>query len=282
MLRYGVVKLRRLDVTVAACVVGAALVGARTARAQGAVSDCPPEDWFCAEGPGDAIAPEPEQPPDAPEEAESAPSATPNASGGEAPPPGMLPRRMDLTTGAPDGGIDNPEDEPLSPWSVNLRLQGVAIGSGRHHRGTGLAGIGVSLRYAFRPSVALDLGLDAFGGIDYNGYDRSETSLSISALWYLNPDRAIRTYVLGGLHGSTAQVDVAGNDQDWTYVGAHAGLGLDFSITERVSLNVDVLGFIRGRTDSRAERQPEFTDGFGNLTNTSGGGVFRGGISLYW
>jgi hypothetical protein len=43
-----------------------------------------------------------------------------------------------------------------------------------------------------------------------------------------------------------------------------------------------MLGFLRGRTDSRAERQPEFTDGFGNLTNTSGGGVFRGGLSLFW
>ncbi|MEO8179626.1 MAG: outer membrane beta-barrel protein [Deltaproteobacteria bacterium] len=271
-------KLRRLNVMVVVGVVGAALAGARTAAAREAASDCLPEDWFCDDDDaGDLRAPEPESSPDAPEEAPSAPGAA-------RPPPGMLPGKMDLTTSSPDAGLDDQEEagEALSPWSVNLRLAGVALGSGRRHRDTGLGGVGVSLRYALRPNVDLDLGLDAFGGIDYNGYDRSETSLSVSALWYLNPDRAIRTYLLGGLHASAAQVDVAGDDQDWTYVGAHAGLGLDFAVSERVSLNVDMLGFIRGRTDSRAERQPEFTDGFGNLTNTSGGGVFRGGVSLYW
>ena len=275
MLRYAVVKLRRWDVMVAVCVVGAAVATTRTAAGREAPSDCPPEDWFCDDA-GDVRAPEPEPPPDAPEEAPSVPGAT-------RPPPGMLPRKMDLTTSRPDAGLDDQEgEEALSPWSMHLRLAGVVLGSGRRHRDTGLGGVGVSLRYALRPSVALDLGLDAFGGIDYNGYDRSETSLSVSALWYLNPDRAIRTYLLGGLHASAAQVDVAGDDQDWTYVGAHAGLGLDFAVSERVALNVDMLGFIRGRTDSRAERQPEFSDGFGNLTNTSGGGVLRGGVSLYW
>jgi len=279
LLGYAVVKLRRWDVMVAVCLVGAALAGARSARAREAPGDCSPEDWFCDDDDdaGDLRAPQPpESSPDAPEPAPSDPGAAP-------PPPGMLPGKMDLTTSSPDVGLDDQQEElTLSPWSVNLRLAGVALGSGRRHRDTGLGGVGVSLRYALRPSIALDLGLDTFGGIDYNGYDRSETSLSVSALWYLNPDRAIRTYLLGGLHASAAQVDVAGDDQDWTYVGAHAGLGLDFSVSERVSLNVDMLGFIRGRTDARAERQPEFTDGFGNLTNTSGGGLFRGGVSLYW
>jgi hypothetical protein len=276
LLGYVLVKLRRLEVMVAVCVVGAAATATRAAVARDAASDCAPEDWFCDDDARDSrAAPEPEpSPPDAPEEG---PSASPTA-----PPPGMLPGKMDLTTSAPDAGLEDAAAAPLSPWSVNLRLQGVALGSSRRNRDVGLGGLGVSLRYALRPSVALDLGLDAFGGVDYNGYDRSETSLSVSALWYLNPDREIRTYLLGGLHVSGAQVDVAGDDQDWTYVGAHAGLGLDFVVNERVSLNVDVLGFIRGRTDSRAERQPEFSDGFGNLTNTSGGGVFRGGISLSW
>jgi opacity protein-like surface antigen len=281
LLRYGVVKLCRWDVRVAVCLVGAALARTGTAVARDATGDCPPEDWFCDDDPGDTSASEPEPSADAPEQDPSVPSGSPYAPGAAPPSPGMLPK-MDLTTGAPDGGGQSQEEGPRSPWSVNLRVQGVTLGSGRSHRDAGLGGVGISLRYAFRPSVALDLGLDAFGGIDYNGYDRSETSLSASALWYLNPDRQIRTYLLGGLHASTAQVDVAGDDQDWTYVGAHAGLGLDFAITERVSLNVDILGFIRGRTDSRAKRQPEFTDGFGNLTNTSGGGVFRGGVSLYW
>ena len=185
----------------------------------------------------------------------------------------MLPeKQIQLTAPVSEqGGADEEEDVVLGPWSVNLRLQGVALEASPHHRDTGLGGLGASLRYALLPSVALDLGLDSFGGSDYNGYDRTETSLSLSALLYLNPQRAVRTYLLGGLNASAAHVDVAGDEQDWSYVGAQAGLGLDFVVSQRVSLNVDMLGFIRGRTDSRAEREAEFNDGHGNLTNTSGG-----------
>lgn len=283
LLRCTVVKLRRPGIAFAVCAVAATVAGSRAAVAQDAPADCSPEDWFCDDGEdrgrAPELAPQPELPAEAPE---ARPAPTSPGAPAEPPPPGMLPGKMDLTTGVPDGGWQGEGDEALSPWSVSLRLEGMALGSGQHHRDTGLGGLGISLRYALRPSVALDLGVDSFAGTDYNGYDRSETSLSISALWFLNPDRAIRTYVLAGLHASAAQVDVAGEDQDWSYIGAHAGLGLDFAISERVSLNVDAVGFVRGRTDSRASREPEFSDGSGNLSNTSGGGVFRAGVSLYW
>lgn len=167
-----------------------------------------------------------------------------------------------------------------SPWSVTLRLQGVVLGSSDNDAAMG--GIGASLRYALDPHVVLDLGFDSFGGTDYNGHDRNESSLATSVLVFLNPDKAIRTYVLVGGHLSAAQVDVFGDLQNWMYLGAHAGLGLDFPVHERVSLAIDLLGFLRGRTDTRAEREPEFTDGFGNLTNTSGGGLLRAGVTLYW
>jgi opacity protein-like surface antigen len=196
----------------------------------------------------------------------------------------MLPEpQIRLATPAPERGSAAEEEQlVLTPWSVNLRLQGIALEASPHHRDTGLGGLGASLRYALAPSVSLDLGFDSFSGSDYNGYDRSENSLSLSALLYLNPQRLVRTYLLGGLNASVAHVDVAGDGQEWAYVGAQAGLGLDFVVSQRVSLNVDMLGFLRGRTDSRAEREPEFNDGHGNLSNTSGGGLFRGGVSIYW
>lgn len=168
----------------------------------------------------------------------------------------------------------------VSPWSVTLRLQGVMLGSSDNDAAMG--GIGASLRYALNHHFVLDFGFDSFGGTDYNGHDRNESSLATSVLVYLNPERAIRTYVLTGLHVSSAQVDVFGDSQSWSYVGGHAGLGLDFLVHERVSVAIDLLGFLRGRTDSRAKREPEFTDGFGNLTNTSGGGLLRAGVTLYW
>lgn len=250
--------------------------------ARDAPADCAPEDWFCEEAPSapPELAPPPELPP-SPAEAGQPNGNQPAAP--TPPPPGMLPENeIHLTPPMSEQGMDDEEEVVLSPWSVNLRLQGIALEASPHHRNTGLGGLGASLRYALLPSVALDLGFDAFGGSDYNGYDRSETSLSLSALLYLNPQRVVRTYLLGGLNASAAHVDAAGDEQDWTYVGAQAGLGLDFVVSQRVSLNVDMLGFIRGRTDSRAAGEPEFNDGHGNLSNTSGGGLFRGGVSLYW
>ena len=196
----------------------------------------------------------------------------------------MLPENeIDLTPPMSEQGIDE-EEVVLSPWSVNLRLQGIALEASPHHRNTGLGGLGASLRYAPPPSVALDLGFDSFGGSDYNGYDRSETSLSLSALLYLNPQRVIRTYLLGGFNASVAHVDVAGDEQDWTYVGAQAGLGLDFVVSQRVSLKSPLYVGLHPwfALDSRAAGEPEFSDGHGNLSNTSGGGLFRGGVSLYW
>jgi hypothetical protein len=163
---------------------------------------------------------------------------------------------------------------------VSLRLQGVTLGSTDNDAAMG--GVGASLRFALHRHVVLDLGFDSVGGTDYNGHDRSESALATSVLVYFNPDKAIRTYVLAGLNASAARVDVFGDQQDWAYVGAHAGLGLDFPVHDRVSLAIDLVGFLRGRTDSRAAREPEFTDGLGNSSNTSGGGLFRGSVVLYW
>jgi hypothetical protein len=119
-------------------------------------------------------------------------------------------------------------------------------------------------------------------GTDYNGYDRNEYTLSLSSLVYFNPEQLIRTYVIAGLNTTAARVDVGGDGQSWGYFGGHAGLGLDFAVDRRVALTVDLLAFIRGRTDDRAAREPEFVDGVGRVSNTSGGGLLRGGLSLFW
>jgi len=71
--------------------------------------------------------------------------------------------------------------------------------------------------------------------------------------------------------------------RSYSYFGGQLGAGLEFRVTRRVSLNLDLVGFMRGRTDQEARVQPEFTDpDTGRTTNTSGGGLFRGGITFYW
>jgi hypothetical protein len=45
---------------------------------------------------------------------------------------------------------------------------------------------------------------------------------------------------------------------------------------------VDLRGFVRSRTDQAAQQQPEFTNSQGQTTNTSGGGLLTGGMTLYF
>jgi hypothetical protein len=183
--------------------------------------------------------------------------------------------------GAARGWSEGSGGRAASPWGLTLHLQGILISGGRGDRAN-LGGIGASGRYALHPVVTLDLGFDAVAGTDYNGYDRSELALAFSSLFFLNEHPLLRAYVLIGINASRARVDVARDDQIWGYFGGHTGLGVEFTIDPRVALSLDVLGFMRGRTDSRAEREPEFTDSAGRVTNTSGGGLLRAGIILHF
>ena len=49
-----------------------------------------------------------------------------------------------------------------------------------------------------------------------------------------------------------------------------------------VALNFDMRGFIRGRIDDNKREYPEFVSNDGKTTNTSGGGLFQGGLTFYW
>jgi hypothetical protein len=61
------------------------------------------------------------------------------------------------------------------------------------------------------------------------------------------------------------------------------GAGLEFRLSQPVAFNIDLVGFVRGRTDRLADSEPEFTDDTtGQTTNSSGGGLLRAGLTLYW
>lgn len=164
---------------------------------------------------------------------------------------------------------------------------------------SGMGGGGISFRARPVPHFALDLGLDALGGRDYQGNRRSEVPFSISALVYANPRNPVQFYMLGGIGWSSARVECDTTVCDGTsrpqtqpsgsypvnqygYFGGQLGMGLEFRLSPPVALNVDLVGFIRGRTDSSARSNPEFVDDYGRTTNTSGGGLFRAGITFYW
>jgi hypothetical protein len=254
-----------------------------------AQAPCPPDGWFCDDGQA-----EPAEPP--PGDDQSGQEEPGGAEGGEwgAPPPRRS--KPPIVVYRPDGEREGPEQgslierrraHPSSPWAVNVRLEGVLMGHRARYGDAGMGGLGASLRYHPLPTFALDLGLDLLGGTDYNGFDRAELMWSLSGLFFFNPRMPVKVYALAGLNMSAADVEVLYDDgsrdhQGWNYFGGQMGLGLEAELGPRLALNFDLIGFLRGRTDSRARREPEFIDSHGRVTNTSGGGLLRGGLTFFW
>ncbi|GMV15349.1 MAG: outer membrane beta-barrel protein [Polyangiaceae bacterium] len=238
--------------------------------------NCPPGGWFCEE---------------------TDPPAPPPDEEGEGPPPGArpLPYRPPVMVYEPEPYRPPPPAKKrrwTRKWGLNLHLQGVMMGgSENRHDDSGMAGLGFGFRYRPIPHFAFEAGLDFLGGVDWQGNDRRETALLLNAMVFVNPRDAVQFYMLGGFGFSGATVtprDQYGDPMDdyqqhYSYFGGQLGAGLEFRITRRVSLNVDMIGFVRGRTDEDARLYPEFTDPeTGRTTNSSGGGLFRGGITFYW
>lgn len=277
----------RTGLTLAALALGVAV--AFPAAAQ---TPCPPDGWFCDE----EVPTEEESPPAPSAPVEAPPAAPPSAPGpapaaGErraAPPPTISVRRRSSDVHDTDASLlTRRRLRSVAPWGLNVRLQGVLMGRSARYGDAGMGGVGVSLRYQPLPVVALDAGLDLLGGTDYNGFDRAELMWSLSGLLFFNPHMPVKVYAIAGLNMSVAAVEVIYDDgyiddQSWNYFGGHMGLGLQAEIRPRLALNVDLIGFLRGRTDSLAKREPEFFDSRGRMTNSSGGGLLRGGLTFFW
>jgi opacity protein-like surface antigen len=168
-------------------------------------------------------------------------------------------------------------------WGLNLRLEGALQGSGSQSSSP-MTGAGFGLRYKPVPAFGLEAGFDFLGGRDYNNDHRNETEFTVNAMVFVNPKSRVQVYFLAGLGGSWAHVDQGDGDfVDYTYFGGQAGGGLEFRLATHFALNVDLRGFVRGRTDSNAQYSPEFVNPqTGATTNTSGGGLLTGGMTIYF
>ncbi len=179
-----------------------------------------------------------------------------------------------------------PRRRPYNEWGFNMRLQSALMDNDKHRAadGAGMGGLGFSLRARPTGHFALDFGLDFLGGRDFNGNRRSEIPFSINAMLFVNPRDRAQLYFLGGLGWSSAHVERADESiARYSYFGFQTGVGLEYRATRNLGLNLDLIGFIRGRTDRQAAYEPEFVDPTtGRTTNASGGGLFRGGLTVYW
>jgi hypothetical protein len=249
--------------------------------------DCPPGSWFCGEtAPPPAGANKDLQPLPSDGNAASPPASPP-------PPPPVV-----IYQPPPATVVVQPREAPPAyyyvprhpvakrEWGVNLHVGGLMLGKGRDDN-TGMAMVGVGLRFRPAPAFAIEADLDFAGGRDYNAYRRNETAFAFNGLVFLNPKSKTQVYLLGGFgwSGATAVDDRSGHDSTeyhYGYFGGQAGVGLEFRLSRVVAINFDMRGFIRGRIDDNNHGQPEFVDGNGRTTNKSGGGIFQGGLTFYW
>jgi hypothetical protein len=166
---------------------------------------------------------------------------------------------------------------------------GAAIGRGTYGN-AGMGGGGAGLRFKPTPRFGVEADLDFLGGTDYQGYARGETAFSFNGLVFLNPRSMAQIYLLAGLGGSTAHVtcDPANGcpggsyDAQYSYFGGLVGMGLELRLGRVLALNADLRGFLRTRTDSLAQTQPEFVDANGRSTNTSAGALLSAGMTFYF
>jgi hypothetical protein len=285
-----------------------AVASAQSVPAQGS-GTCPPGSWFCG-----APSQEPASPAGQPVPGQL--QALPDPDAPPPPPPPRVRRLPGVTYSPaptqppvvvyqppPPVMIVRPETPPPyeyapprpSPrmlgreWGLNLHLEGVSMGGGTEHN-AGMGGAGAGLRYKPNRFFGLETDLDFLGGHGYVGDVRHETALSFNALMFLNPRSRAQIYLLAGFGWSWANSQNDPNDptvtnpfnQNYAYFGGQAGIGLELRLTRVLALNVDLRGFVRSRTDQGAQQVPEFTNAQGQSTNTSGGGLLTGGMTLYF
>jgi hypothetical protein len=269
-----------------------------------ASSSCPPGSWFCADAqqPSQGVQPgQPLQPLPSPEGATQALPAPPTPTTQTQPPP-TPPPPVVVYQPAPPIMVVQPRHEipprydytPRSPawqrpreWGLNLHLAGAMLGK-RAAAQASMGGFGLGLRYKPSPGFGLEAVLDRFNGRDYQGYTRDETAFSLNALLFVNPRSRLQVYFVGGVNWSSADVKL--NERyfdraEYSYFGAHGGIGLELRAAKHFAFNLDMRGFVRGRTDDAARYTPEFreqTNGVSRATNTSGGGLMTAGMTFYF
>lgn len=258
--------------------------------------DCPPGGWFCEETPQDDPPTEPAADPAEPAEPPTDPAPAPeHRRRHRRPPPPAMPPPYVLEEAPPP---PPPRKQPrIRRWGFQLRVESALMGAVSDGYGgeegpatnAGMSGLGVSLRYRPVGHFALDFGGDFLAGRDWYGRPRSESAFSVNGFLFVNPRDAVQFYLFAGLGLAQAHVDRTEEQNaprpydSFSYFGGQMGLGLEFRVTRSISLDVDLAGFARSRTDSRAASEPEFTSPTtGQTTNSSGGGLLRGGVTFYW
>jgi hypothetical protein len=168
-------------------------------------------------------------------------------------------------------------------FGFNLRLASLLMEEDKTtHPDAGMSGLGVGLRFMPAPFVALEPGIDGLGGRDELGRQRSETTLSFNTIFFLNPDDPVLIYGLLGVFTTSAEVKgtaaaPVAHGGRFSYVGGQVGAGIELRLGPALAFNCELIGYARQRNELPG---PEETSK--DLRRDSGGGLVRGGMSLYF
>lgn len=248
---------------------------------------CTEGEWFCGEAPGAAqgaaqhgsAAEEPGPVSEAPARDDERPPTVVDTPQGTPPPSSVVV----VETADPQP----PKMRRSKEWGFNLHLTAALIGDSKADDDAGMGGLGFAFRYRPVRVLAIEGGIELIGGTDWNGFERDETAFLANAILFFNPRDRFQVYWLGGFGGSRAHVEVedeAGDfEERYSYFGVQTGIGFEARVSKRVALGAELVGFLRGRTDVRPHSRPEFVDPKTHrATNSSGGGLLRGGVTFYW
>jgi opacity protein-like surface antigen len=289
-------------VSSASLALGIAISATAAAQGGAGAGSCPPGSWFCAQDSQQQPAPagRPLQPLPDPEDTTAPPPPPPGppprvvyqAGADGAPPVVVYQPPPPVVVVRPEAEPPPPDDAPPPPppverhrrseWGMNFHAEVASIGHGSGDASMG--GIGLGLRFKPTRRFGIESDVDYVTGQDYQGNNRNETALTFNGLFFLNPQSRAQFYLLAGFGWSAAHVtsDFSSLDAHYGYFGGQAGAGLELRLSHAIALNIDLRGFIRGRTDQQAQSQPEFTSSDGRTTNTSGGGLVTGGLTIYF
>jgi hypothetical protein len=288
--------------------LAAALTGwAATASAQ-APAECRPGDLLCAEGRvgpiegririgiGDPPPPPPPPPPvvvvePPPPPVVVAPPPPPQVVVVETapppppvvvapPPPVVVTPREPVTLEVETRTRRTTTYELVPTFDMGLHLQLSGMFTDR----IAMGGIGGAARIRPNPHVAIDIGLGAYYGQDYQLSERWEVPVTADLLIFFNPQHRFQMYMLvgGGVSWASQGYTEGRRDfvstRDLFHVGGEIGLGAEIRISRFFAINGDVRGFLR---ENVAEGAPEFREGT-RTTNTSMGLYGNLGMTFYF
>lgn len=254
---------------------------------------CDSDAWFCEESKN-----EPAARSESSERIDIRPSESPAPAADEpAPPEPFVIESAGESTSSPSsysgyGGTEDTESKPHRSratkerqrhFGFNLRLSSLMMEKNKEtHPKAGMSGVGVGLRFVPAPFIALEPAIDGLSGRDQLGRQRNETTLAFNTVFFLNPDDPIQIYGLLGVFTTSAEVKgtpeaPVSHGGRFSYVGGQIGAGIELRLAPALAFNGEIIGYARQRNEMPAQ-----TETAQDLRRDSGGGLLRGGMSLYF